>query len=337
MTRAPRTWTVVLAALLIAGYAPTARAYLKFGFQFGGRPVVLRWSALPVRYFVNDRDDTPGVSAGAFQAAVSRAFSRWEAVPTSSVAFTFGGFTASLPGEDDGRVTLGFVNQPEMERVLASTNFLVDGVTGELIETDVSFNAAFAWSTAPGGVAGRWDVETIALHEIGHLSGLGHSAIGETAVSSAGRRVVSVGAVMFPIALGPGDVSGRELRPDDVAGVSDLYPDGQFDDMTGSLSGRVTRNGRGLFGAHVVAFDPRTGDMVSNFSLDADGQFAIAGLRPGPYVLRVEPLDDADVESFFDMDDEPVDLGFRVTYYPRLVVVPHGGDSGAVEIAVVSK
>jgi hypothetical protein len=49
-----------------------------------------------------------------------------------------------------------------------------------------------------------------------------------------------------------------------------------------------------------VAYDQRTGDLVGNFSLDEQGEFAIAGLQARPYVVRVEPLDDGDIESFFD-------------------------------------
>jgi hypothetical protein len=39
-------------------------------------------------------------------------------------------------------------------------------------------------------------------------------------------------------------------------------------------------------------------------------------------VIRVEPLDDADVESFFDGS---VDANFSVTFYDRLFVAPKGG------------
>ena len=44
-------------------------------------------------------------------------------------------------------------------------------------------------------------------------------------------------------------------------------------------------------------------------------------------------FDDADIESFFD-SSETVDLTFRTKYFERLVIVPRGGDSGAVRIAV---
>ena len=178
-------------------------------------------------------------------------------------------------------------------------------------------------------------VEGIALHEIGHLSGLGHSALGETeSAASGGRRVLAADSVMFPIAFSIGSIAGRALTADDIAGISDLYPDNGFNEDTGSASGRVTKNGQGVLGAHVVAFDPATGDMVGNFSLDAQGQFSIAGLRPGPKVLRVEPLDDAEVTSFFD---GPVDLAFVQKFFERLIVVPRGGDSGAVELRVAPK
>ncbi|MEQ1731137.1 MAG: hypothetical protein ABL982_22435, partial [Vicinamibacterales bacterium] len=97
-----------------------------------------------------------------------------------------------------------------------------------------------------------------------------------------------------------------------------------------------TKNGSGVFGAHIVAFDPREGELVGNFSLGQDGQFSIAGLHPGPHVLRVEPLDDAETDSFFD-DAEPADVNFRATIFEQLVIVPRGGDSGAVQIAVQAK
>jgi len=103
-----------------------------------------------------------------------------------------------------------------------------------------------------------------------------------------------------------------------------------------SRNGKVTRDGRGVFGAHVVAFNLATGRLVSNFTLDDAGSFVIAGLDSGPHVLRVEPLDDADLDSFFD-DPDRVDVDFAVTFSDRLVIVPRGGSSAPVTITVRGK
>jgi hypothetical protein len=325
----------VVASLVLCHAAP-ALAYLKFGVPIRGQQVTVKWAQTPVRYFVSD-SGVPGVSATDFQNAVGRAFATWQAVPTASITYQLAGVTAASPGSDDGSSVLGFRSRPDLDRVLASTSFLVDSSTGALIESDIFFNSAFPWSTAAAGETGRYDLESIALHEIGHFSGLGHSALGETElVSTGGRRVLSAEAVMFPIAFAAGSIAGRTLKADDIAGISDLYPDGDFNTTDGSLSGRVTKDGQPLFGAHVVAFDPATGAMVGGFTLNAQGQFSIGGLSPGPHVVRVEPLDDADVDSFFDAS-QTVDLDFRVTFFNRAVVVPKGGDSGEIALQVVRK
>src|SRR5262249_26581515 len=232
-----RAVVLVLAGLMTFGNAPCAFAYLKFGFEVNGQQVTLQWNRTPVRYFVNNQDIT-GVTAADFQTAVAQAFATWQSVPTASITYQFGGFTSSIPGDDDGVSTLGVLNEPALDRVLASTSFLVDNATGALLEADIFFNSAFTWSVAANGEPAKWDVQTIATHEIGHFSGLGHSAIGETQLMNGNRRVLSTGAVMFPIALGPGDISGRSLGPDDIAGISDIFPDDKFNDRTGSVPGQ---------------------------------------------------------------------------------------------------
>jgi matrixin len=327
---------VALLAALVVAQADPALAYLKFGVTVGGRQVTLKWSQTPVRYFVTNVG-VPGVTADDFQAAVGRAFATWHAVATASISYQLAGATNAVPGRDDGLSTLGFLSRPDLDRVLASTSFLVDASTGALLESDIFFNSAMPWSVSPGGDAGRFDVESIALHEIGHFSGLGHSALGETELRAGGGRVVlSSEAVMFPIAFTPGSTAGRRLKADDIAGISDLYPADGDASTLGTLSGRVTKNGSGVFGAHVVAFDPATGSLVANFTLNANGQFSIGGLSPGPRIVRVEPLDDADIDSFFDPERQ-IDLDFRVAFADRVVIVPRGGDSGEIAIAIVAK
>ena len=122
----------------------------------------------------------------------------------------------------------------------------------------------------------------------------------------------------------------------DIAGISDIYPNSTFRRERGSISGRVTKSGRGVLGAHVVAFNPSTGRMVGGFTLSEDGRFVIGGLEPGPYVLRVEPLDDGDIESFFDLTLN-IDADFRAKFHDKVVVVPRGGGANGITITVEPK
>src|SRR5690606_22944801 len=66
------------------------------------------------------------------------------------------------------------------------------------------FDDAETWSLTGSG--GTFDVETVALHEAGHLLGLGHSSV--------------AGSVMFPTYGG----FRRSLTQDDVDGIRRLYP-----------------------------------------------------------------------------------------------------------------
>lgn len=324
----------LIVALVVAAMAPVALAYLKLGTRQGTALITLRWNSMPIRYFVTNRD-VPNVTAPQLRDAAGRAFATWAATPNVTISSQFVGFTGANPSSGDGATVLGFTNRPDLDRVLGSTSFIVDTVTGEVLESDIFFNSTFAWSAASAGESNRHDIESIALHEIGHLLGLGHSMLGETVSEGGGRRVLAAEAVMFPIAFSPGTLN-RALRADDVAGISDIYGGDTFRKSTGSITGRITKNGAGVLGAHIIAFNPATGVMVGGFSLSPDGTFVIAGLEPGPQLVRVEPLDDGDVGSFLDPTLN-IDADFQVAFYPKLVTVPRGGTSRSVEISVVAK
>ena len=327
-----RVVAILLIGLVAIGWPAPALAYLKFGVRIGGNLVDVRWNR-PVTYFVTERG-VAGVTAPQLRDAIGRAFATWQAVSTATVSSQFLGLTIAPPGLRDGQTTFGFVDRPDLDRVLGATSFLLDGMTGEVLESDVFFNTRFNWSVAAAGEADRIDLESVALHEIGHLLGLGHSALGETEMIPAGRRVVASGAVMFPIAMGPGIVADRQLQADDIAGISDLYPAANFEAETGTISGRVTKNGSGVLGAHIVALHLESGQLIGSFALNPSGEFVIAGLDPGRYVLRAEPLDDAEPESFFG---GPIDVDFRVGYAPRVITAPRGAGSNPVEITVRPK
>lgn len=334
MRRAAVVACAVALALLVG--AGALDAYLKYGVLVNGRQIGLRWNRMPIRYFVND-EVPAGVDPAGFRQSLDRAFATWASVKMAGVSFQNVGVLNARPFDEDGASLLGFLPRPDLDRVLGAATYVVDATTGAIVECDIFFNSAFPWSTASTGEASRFDVESIAVHEIGHLLGLGHSALGETELrSGGGRRVIAAGAAMFPVAFSAGSIEGRTLRADDIAGVADHYDGPGFGTGTGSISGRVTKAGQGVFGAHVVAFNPATGDMVATFTLSPTGEFAVAGLRPGTYVVRVEPLDDADLNSFFS-DERAVDVAFGVAYLEKLAVVSAGGNAGPFEIKVTPR
>ncbi len=91
---------------------------------------------------------------------------------------------------------------------VALTTTTFDPVTGELFDADIELNAAnFEFST--GDEEATYDLESVLVHEAGHFLGLGHSD--------------SIAATMFSV-YGEGDTSLRQLDPDDVAAICDLYP-----------------------------------------------------------------------------------------------------------------
>ena len=99
----------------------------------------------------------------------------------------------------------------------------------------------------------------------------------------------------------------------------------------------MTLNGAGVFGAHVIAFNTITGTLVGGFSLTTQGTFVISRLEPGVYVVRVEPLDDADV-TVFSTRRRRVNVNFK----PRLLRASGLGArraaaASAIEIKVTAK
>ncbi len=145
-----------------------------------------------------------------------------------------------------------------------------------ITDADIEFNPKEQFSTSTPPLAGHFDIQSTATHEIGHMLGLNHSGIAHT--------------IMFP--FGDTKVTGqqRNLAVDDAAGIAFIYAAPNFPTLTGKISGKVTLNGSGIFASHVVAVDSTTGAAVLDGLTNSDGTYELVGLPPGSYYVLALPL-----------------------------------------------
>jgi hypothetical protein len=313
------------------------------GYQFveilsaTGDVVNLRWGrdSMPVMYYFNR---TPPKNFSLDQAieTTEASFDTWEEVETADLSVQFGGTTAAEPFVFfDFINTLGFVNDPELEGtgILGATNWVFLTFSGEIAESDIFFNDAAPWSVSENGTPGSFDYQATATHEIGHFFGLGHSASGVTETTGF-RMIVQEGtANLYPFAFPRGSTLGRNLLPDDIAGISALYPGGGFTSQTGTLTGRVTQNGEPVFGAQVQAYNPFTDELIGVFT-DMDGNYELKGAKSGPQVVRVNPITDPTSPEDYGFPEFLVDLDFRDELYEGRAEIVAGQTTSGVDFEV---
>ncbi|XP_059448136.1 metalloendoproteinase 2-MMP-like [Corylus avellana] len=156
---------------------------------FPGNP---RWPPSKYRLTYGFVSGTPTAAIN----AVVQAFQAW----ASRTHFTF----SQAPSGARPDITVGFYSRDHGD------GYPFDGTGGTLAHAFAPTDGRFhydgdeRWSV--GAVPGATDLITVAVHEIGHLLGLGHSSVQQ--------------AIMFP-SISQGVTKG--LHPDDIEGIRVLY------------------------------------------------------------------------------------------------------------------
>jgi hypothetical protein len=346
--------TLLLAVIvMIAGNAITAHAGGPFyvtGPDANNPGQPYRWMLNPLPY-LTDRGGLGNQTNAQANDLVSSAFQVWQNVDTANISFVNSG---SLDADVTESNILTFQNgigrctdpsQPVNSVVYDEDGSLLDalgydnnsvlGFSGIVCLNENTGALTRGWSLLNGRfIDGRPDTpshstvslavfKTIFVHEFGHLLGLDHSQINLNCLTdvSCPNEDLDGLPLMFPILL---DDARGDLKIDDRAAVSALYPTNAFGPTTGRIQGRVLfSDGRTQAqGYNVIARkvgDPRTTAVscVSGFLYTAvpgnpfepniyeasqfygsqdpalAGYYDIPGLPPGEYTVEVEAINNS--------------------------------------------
>lgn len=251
---------LLLVALLLSSLPAPARAYVRTITDTGAP---MRWADPTVQVVVYLGTPPRSLNHDLLVAAVTGAAAAWGRGTQTCTGLSLelrGAEEATAPAADDrvNRVTFRrerwrrepcAVDRPQDCTVydpeaLAITSVLAVRRTGEIVDSDMELNAvdkvwADVLATPPSEATGPlFDLQNTLTHEFGHLIGLDHNCtdaatrgvpvdhLGQLAPACARATAEQRAATMFNQA-GSGDIGKRDLAPDDIQAVCEIYPAGQ--------------------------------------------------------------------------------------------------------------
>ncbi len=194
-----------------------------------------KWKNARATEYIN----TGGSPSGSLS-AIQEAMIEWSNVNGSRFEFIYGGKTNSHAfGKRDGKNIIDFGS---ISGSYLGYCYWWYNSKRQTTDSDIRFNKKYSWRTATK--SGRYDLRTVALHELGHTLGLGHS----------GNRK----SVMYASYHG-----AQHLHTDDINGIKYLYPGPTTTTTTVPVSGEISGNFQ---------------DIISG-DFDGDGRDDIAGIE----------------------------------------------------------
>jgi 6-phosphogluconolactonase (cycloisomerase 2 family) len=258
---------------------------------------------LPFEYYIHE-DGASGVTDGSDLGAVQAGVAEWSALGGVDFSVSYLGTTPQADAQAMDGVNIVTFNDPDNESIFrqdviavgittsATEPIVFDGRLirpGQIFDADMIYNRNKAFSTPSMGSGA--DIQSVAVHEAGHLFGFFHSA--------------KLTSTMFYI-LPPG-TDGASLSTEDSTMFFKGYPDPIAAATANVLTGTVTDSvtGEPIPGAIVFAIEAGPGgvprdtvgcsitlprETLPMAGMPQEGSFSFAGLPDGDYYIAIYPL-----------------------------------------------
>ncbi len=194
-------WVLVAVIVLIGpGWTPLS--------TLNGTPVRWRSPTVVLSFNAAGTEDIPG---NAEFDVLKIAMAVWNEVPCGQPHLLPGDLVEVVQGSTQEHmwdvVSFEPANEFDDPTVLGYASIDYYGVTGEIYKARVYFNDEGYYFTTSSDLV-TWDLPSVAVHEFGHVLGLGHSD--------------TYGTTMYP-SLNRGTTAQRVPQPDDTAGLCAIY------------------------------------------------------------------------------------------------------------------
>ncbi len=294
------TWVTALIGVVL-WMGTDAQAYTRTVTD-SGTPVTWARDAFTSTSKINfegNAANISGLSAESVRQSVIRALRRWQIA--SAGAFIWDYWQGSDPSvysassSYNGYSNIYFTSQASQAdhsatnispAIIGLTQVWHDASSGRILETDIQLNDnAFTFSLDPHATTGMGNggpsaysggkptvyIDNIMTHEMGHALGLSHSGTSQ--------------ATMLPYEA----PQQALIACDERAGIRAMYPMGNDNQVRGQIRGRIVGGMSGIAaGAHILAVSRKRATVMASVLSDSAGNFAIAGLEAGEYILVVE-------------------------------------------------